>query len=123
MTAGPAVEEIWQDFRGSGVVQALDVDCWNGSNAQVQSFANNTGVTFPVIAKGGYLQDPSQYGIAYDDYVVIDKDGIVRYTSVNEPYSTGAGRYNGAHIRAAIQAWLPSGVEGRTWAAVKGLYR
>jgi hypothetical protein len=48
-----------------------------------------------------YLQSESEYGIFYDNYVVIDADGVVRYTSVGETF-TALGRFNDAHLRSAI---------------------
>ena len=66
----------------------------------MQSFIDITGYTFPVLRLGQTIQ--SLYGIFYDNYVVIDADGIIRYTSVNETYSTGTGRFHDGHLRAAI---------------------
>ena len=102
---------------------------YNGSVSAVQEFASAIGATFPVLRNAGYLQSPcpttpceTTYGIPYDNYVVVDANGIVRYTSVNEQY-TGVGRFNSANIRAAILAYLPTAVEGQTWAGVKQLFR
>ena len=102
---------------------------YNGSVAAVQEFASAIGATFPMLLNAGYLQAPcattpcqTTYGIPYDNYVVVDADGVVRYTSVNERF-TGVGRFNSVHIRAAILAYLPDAVEGRTWSGVKQLFR
>jgi len=65
----------------------------------VQGFINVTGYTFPVLRLGQSIQ--SLYGIFYDNYVVIDADGIIRYTSVNETY-TGLGRFHDGNLRAAL---------------------
>ena len=86
----------------------------------VQSFIDFTGYTFPVLRNAGYLQSTSLYGIYYDNYVVIDAQGIIRYTSVGEAYGQ-KGRFDEAHLRAAIQLALP--VENQTWSSVKALYR
>lgn len=98
------------------------MDFWNGNLASVQSFVAATGVTFPVLRNGGYLSSPDHYGIAYDNYVVVDAQGIVRYTSISEIYGA-LGRFNDAHIRDAIVAHLPVAVRDRTWSAVKSLFR
>ena len=101
----------------------MAIDCWNGNIAAVQSYIDLTGATYPVLRNGGYLSSPSDYGIAYDNYVVVDTEGFVRYTSVDEVF-TALGRFHGASIRAAIQKALPTtGLEGATWSAVKQLYR
>ena len=88
----------------------------------MQAFVTATGVTFPVLRNGGFLADSSQYGIPYDNYVVVDPQGIVRYTSVGEIYDA-LGRFDDAHIRAVVRAHLPLPVRASTWAAVKQLFR
>jgi hypothetical protein len=121
--AGPAVEQIWQDFAGAHPFQLLAVDFWNGTIASVQGYIDATGASYPVLRNGGFLSSPSQYGIAYDNYVVVDATGIVRYTSVDEVF-TSLGRFHDASIREAIEAALPTtALEGATWSAVKQLYR
>jgi hypothetical protein len=75
-----------------------------------------------VLLAGGFLQDPSFYNILYDNYVLVDANGIVRYTSVNEVF-TGTGRFDDSHLRAAIDQWLPTDVEPRTWSQVKSLFQ
>ncbi len=117
--AGPAVEQIWQDFRDTGVFQALALDMWNGREFEVQGYIDQTGTTFPVLRNAGFLQAPSQYGIPFDNYVVVDADGIVRYTSVDEP---GAS-FNEPVLRSTIQAHLPVGVRSDSWSRIKELYR
>jgi hypothetical protein len=118
------VERIWQDFRGTGRFQCLALDCWNGSAASVQSFVDATGITYPILRLAGYLQGqpPAGYALPYDNYVLVDAAGIVRYTSAGEPY-TVLGRFNDSTLRAAIRTYLPTGVEARTWSGMKGLFR
>lgn len=116
------MEQIWQEYRNRPF-QVLAIDCWNGNTANVESYIQIAGATYPVLRQGGYLTSPSEYGIPYDNYVVIDAEGIVRYTSVDEAF-TALGRFHAATIRAAILPLLPSlAVEGTTWTAVKQLYR
>jgi len=86
------------------------------------------GYTFPLLRLAGYLQNgpPSpSYELTYDNYVVVDADGIVRYTSQNRDHGpiSGVGRFADAEIRGAINANLPSAVTPSAWSAVKGLYR
>lgn len=96
---------------------------YNGNLRSVQEFIGVTGVTFPVLQNAGYLQQPRYYGIIRDNYVIVDTEGIVRYTSVNEPFNTRTGRFHDAHIRETIRSLLPTGVEPSTWTKLKGLYR
>lgn len=103
----------------------MALECWNGATASVQGFIDVTGYTFPVLRQAAYLQNapPLGYGLQYDNYVVVDAEGIVRYTS--QVYSHGSliGRFRDTELRAAIQSTLTSGIEARTWSTVKGLYR
>src|SRR2546426_12132560 len=126
--AGQAVETMWEEYRDRGDVQFFALDTYDGSVTAVQSFIDATGATFPVLRRAKYLLEPcstnpcqSTYGILYDNYVVIAPNGIVKYTSLNERF-TGVGRFSSIHIRAAIDANLPTGVESHTWSAVKKLY-
>jgi hypothetical protein len=98
----------------------LALDAWNGSATLVQRFIDDTGVTYPVLRQAGLTT--STYGIRYDNYVLVDSRGIVRYTSVNETF-TGVGRFHDAHLRAAIDQNLRTvPVTQTTWSQVKALY-
>ena len=101
----------------------MALDCWNGSKTEVQGFIARTGISFPVLQQAGFLQQAPYYDILYDNYVLVDADGIVRYTSVNEVYGIGLGRFDDGHLRTAIVQWLPTGLEPRTWSRVKALFR
>jgi len=116
--AAIAVEALWQDFSGQELM-VLALDVWNGNESGVQSFVDQTGVTFPVLRDAAFLSLDSRYGLKFDNFVVIDADGIVRYTSEHEfpiPYNEEA-------IRQTIDLYLPSAVKGAPWSVIKGLYR
>jgi hypothetical protein len=82
-------------------------------------------LSMPLLGLAFYLQQgtPLGYGIQYDNYVLVDAQGVVRYTSVNESHANPLGRFNDAALRTAIGQWLPSAVETRTWSTLKELYR
>lgn len=87
-----------------GQVQVLGVDLWNGSAGQLAGFQAVTGATFPLLlngmsAAGGNLQ--SLYG-TYDNYIVINKQGIVRYHAALS-YAQG-NRYHLNEIRGAVDS-------------------
>ena len=94
----------------------------------MQAFLDATGATYPVLQQAGYLQSAGTasmplYGIRYDNYVVVDALGIVRYTSVSEVF-TGLGQFHDAHLRTAIRQSLATvSVAPTSWSAVKELYR
>ena len=99
----------------------IDVDIWNGSLIQVQGFIDVTGTTFPVLRDAGFLSQPAYYGINYENYVVIDAEGIVRYVSTT--VQGGRGGWQEAAVRAAVVSALTVGTEPTTWSGVKELYR
>jgi len=112
------VEAIWQDFKDDEF-QVLGLDFWNGTAQNVQTFIDQTSATFPVLRDAGFLSLSSQYGITFDNFVIIDPEGIVRYTSENEAFNP----FNDEVIRQIINEHLPKTVEQIEWAAFKGLYR
>ncbi len=99
--------------RNPGEVQVIGVDLWNGSFGQLTGFRNQTGVTFPLLllgatATGGNVQ--TLYG-TYDNYVVISKQGKVRYhAALTWPHGD---RYHLDEIRGAVDTLVTptAGVE------------
>lgn len=96
------------------------MDMWNGTIAQVQTFKNQTGATFPLLlqgvsATGGNLN--TLYG-PYDNYIVIDKQGIVRYHAA-DLYAHG-NRYHLGEIRGVIDGLVsnPTGIGDDAFAAL-----
>ncbi len=103
--------DIQQYYAASnpGAVAVLGPDCWNGSSSQLTSFKNQTGATFPLLLSAGDVS--TLYGIAYDNFLVIDTQGIVRYISpTGQPL---ANRYDLTAIRATIDDLLQTDVETR----------
>ena len=103
--------DIAQHYANSspGEVQVLGVDLWNGTAAQLNSFRTTTGATYPLLlqgasAAGGNVE--SLYG-TYDNYVVLNKQGVVRYhAALNWPHGN---RYHLNEIRACVDS-LVSGL-------------
>jgi hypothetical protein len=110
---------VWQDYEDRGLV-VLAADCWNGIPFVAQGFVDATGITFPLLLDAAFLQ--SAY-VPYDNYVVIDPTGIVRYTSVDETF-LNVGRWNDAAVRSVVEQWLPTtATVPTTWSGLKSLYR
>ena len=75
----PSTESnIWQVFKND-TFNALALDTWNGSLSQAQSYVNSTGITYPLLTQAG--NELNNYGITYDNYLVLDHQGIIRYSS------------------------------------------
>ncbi|MEO5616618.1 MAG: FlgD immunoglobulin-like domain containing protein [Candidatus Eisenbacteria bacterium] len=113
MDDGPSFEaNIWQSYSQShpGQVQALGVDLWNGSLGAVQSFRDATGASFPLLLNGTSTVGGnvgSLYG-TYDNYIVMNKQGIVRYHAANIwPHGT---RYHLNEIRGTIDSLVTATV-------------
>ena len=109
-SAAPSVEQDIAEYyeaRSPGMLQVLGVDLWNGTPAQLTAFQTQTGVQFPLLlngaaATGGDVQ--SLYG-TYDNYVILDAQGIVRYhAALKWPHGN---RYHLDEIRAVLDPLVP----------------
>ncbi len=114
MNDGPSFEaDIWQAYAQShpGQVQALGVDLWNGTAGALTAFRDATGATFPLLrngslATGGNLA--TLYG-PYDNYVVMNKQGVVRYhAALSWPHGN---RYHLNEIRATVDSLVTATVD------------
>ncbi len=106
-------QDIWTAYNNShpGQVQVIGVDLYNGTAAQERSFGNATGATYPLLLRGAdgaagvgnlnTLYMPTS-GVTYDNYVVINKHGIVRYHAANR-YAHG-NRYHLNEIRGTVDS-------------------
>ena len=94
-----------------GQVQVVGVDEYNGTAAQLRSFKNQTGATYPLLllgasATGGNFA--TLYG-TFDNYVVVNKQGIVRYHAANIwPHGN---RYHLNEIRGCVDSLVSANVE------------
>jgi hypothetical protein len=91
-----------------GQVQVVGVDEWEGTAVDVRGFKNQTGVTFPLLlngtsAAGGNFA--TLYG-TYDNYIVVNKQGIVRYhAALGWPHGN---RYHLNEIRGCVDSLVSS---------------
>ena len=68
---------MWQDFKDESFV-TLGVDVWNGTPTQVSAnFRGKVKTSFPLLLNGSSVA--RTYGLGYEDYLVIDHQGIIRY--------------------------------------------
>lgn len=119
MADGPFVEsEIWQYYQGTypGQVQVLGPDVGNGTAAQLAQFRVSAGnLTFPLLqlcADGSFASDTNLL-VPYnqrDNYVVINKAGIIRYHA-DDAWDYG-NRYHVNELRGTIDSLVsnPAGV-------------
>lgn len=107
LSDGPSVQQQIHEYYASvspGEVEVIGVDVWNGNAAGVNGFKNATGATYPLLmngatATGGNVE--SLYG-PWDNYLVISKQGIVRYHSaLTYPHGN---RYQLGEIRGAVDS-------------------
>ena len=89
------------------------MDIWNGTTTQLRSFRDQTGVTFPLLLNGAVAAGgnfSTLYG-TWDNYVVVSKQGIVRYhAALTWPHEN---RYHLNEIRGSIDTLVTqvTGVE------------
>ncbi len=99
-------QNIWQAYQAShpGQVQVLGADIYNGTPSQLRSFKTSTGATYPLLlfaasSTGGNMN--TLYG-TWDNYIVINKQGIVRYHAADRwPHGN---RYHLDEIRATVDS-------------------
>lgn len=87
-----------------GQVQVVGVDLWNGTASQMNVFRQQTGATFPLALNGAAAAGGNVEALVgtYDNYVVVSKQGIVRYhAALTWPHGN---RYHLDEIRAAIDS-------------------
>ena len=98
----PSTEtDIWQKYK-SDSFQAIALETWNGSLSQATSYLNLTKITYPLLLSAGNALN--LFGITYDNYLVIDHQGILRYSSAK---NGGLGeRYRLNEIKDEIETYL-----------------
>ena len=96
----------YYDARNPGQVQVLGVDLYNGTPAQLQTFQSSTGAQYPLLlygatATGGNVGELYvSNDIPWDNYIVISRQGIVRYhAALTWPHGN---RYHLSEIRGSI---------------------
>lgn len=99
-----------------GQVQVVGVDEWNGTVVDLRGFQQETGVTFPLLLNGASVTGgnfATLYG-TYDNYVVVNKQGIVRYHAALQ-WPLG-NRYHLNEIRGCVDSLVSAvvGVEPET---------
>lgn len=98
----PSTEtDIWQYYQSESF-QSIALETWNGSLSQAITYVNITGITYPLLIGAGNTLN--LFGMTYDNYLVIDHQGILRYSSAE---NGGLGeRYRLNDIKDAIETYL-----------------
>jgi peroxiredoxin len=63
-------------YAGNDMVQVIGLDLWDGTEGNVTSFRDQTGVTFPLLLNASVVA--SEYGTSNDRLVVVDQQGNIR---------------------------------------------
>jgi peroxiredoxin len=114
---GPAFEQEIRQYCAANEpdeVVVLGVDMYNGSDPQVTAFKNSTGAGYLLLrngalAAGGNLADITNGLGPNDNYVVINKQGIIRFNTYHE-YAHG-NRYQPDRIRACVDSLVSPTVD------------
>jgi peroxiredoxin len=110
----PSVQaDLWQYYQNQypGQVQVLSADVFNGTPAQLNSFRNTTGATYPLLLNATTEAGGNLYDLYYpdtDDYIVINKQGIVRYHAAD--LHAHGQRYVLSELRGCIDSLVSSTV-------------
>lgn len=98
----PSTEaNIWQVYKDNPF-QALALDTWDGTLAQAQAYADISGITYPLLIEASSALD--LFGMTYDNYVVIDHQGVLRYSSAGN--GNLGERYRLSDIQDVIEEYL-----------------
>jgi hypothetical protein len=100
----------------------IGVDVWDGSPTQVNAyFRLATNTTYPLLLKGSPIGHV--YGIGFEDYVVIDHEGIIQYRRFTFGASNKSKTAQDAIIEAlsVLPAKAPekTAVEADSWGRIK----
>ena len=104
---GASVElDVWQHYQAlyPGRVQVVGADLWDGTPGDLNNYRNITGTTYPLLllgtgGAGGNLT--SLYG-TYDNFVILNSQGIVRYHAADS-WPQG-NRFHLNEIRACVDS-------------------
>jgi hypothetical protein len=88
-------------------VIVVGADIWNGSPSGLNTFKNQTGITFPLLLDAG-TDTGGNLTTAYydrDNYVIIDQLGIERFSARQQGYAYGAA-LDVPRMRALVDSLL-----------------
>jgi hypothetical protein len=116
MADGPSVEtDLWQYYQthAPGKVMVVGVDLYNGTPANLQSFKDITGATYPLLLNGAHPTGGNVFALYgdRDNYVILDQDHVVRFSARAQGYVYHAA-LDVPRMRALIDSLLfdPTGV-------------
>lgn len=109
----PQIETGFHQRFGSRGLYVLAIDAAGCRQDQLEQFRNVTGITYPLLANGGIVQDA--YNESTGTLVLVDGEGIVRFV---------ARQYDEPSLRDAVEATLreANSVKEETWGLIKNLY-
>ncbi|HYM82492.1 MAG TPA: redoxin domain-containing protein [Candidatus Limnocylindria bacterium] len=112
VTNAPSFEQnVWQYYQTNypGQVQVVSGDVYNGTPGQLNGFRTQTGATYPLLLNATLEQGGNFYDLYYpdtDDYVVINKQGIVRYHAAD--LHAHGQRYKLSELRGCVDSLVTS---------------
>jgi hypothetical protein len=87
-------------------VKVIGADNFSGMPSELQSFKNQTGVTYPLLLNAGSATGTNMF-VVYgdrDNFVIVDPSGIVRYHA-QDLWAYG-NRYHRDELRAVVNAYV-----------------
>jgi peroxiredoxin len=112
------LESDFNSAYGAKGLVVLGLDCWDGTTQQLRDFASANGVSYTLL--GGAGDTASLYGVSYNSFVVIDREGVVRLVL----QGPDASAYDHDRIEKTVKSLLqdPAALEEQTWGAIKALF-
>lgn len=69
--------KIHQAYKSYDDFGIIGLDTWDGSKSQVNSFKEQTNITYPLGLKAGEMEDI--YSTSYDRFLIIDREGKIAH--------------------------------------------
>lgn len=106
-----------QKYSDKGLA-VFGVDCWNGSQSEVDAFRSSSGASYPLLMGGASFA--SECDLSYNSFLLVDQGGTVRYLSAGP----SASAYDEATLTQQAEYYLNrvSLPNLATWGAIKTLY-
>lgn len=115
----PQVQSAFFETYANRELVVLGIECKGGSAEQLESFATQTGVDFPILMEGAGTR--STYDLPVNSFVLVGTGGKVRYIASGPD----ANAYNESAMKAAVETALNEAntTKASTWGRIKNLYK
>jgi len=119
ISTAPQVQSSFYGAYATRGLVVLGIETGGGSGEQVESFADATGVLFPLLLDGAATR--AAYDVPTNSFVLVDNSATVQYVALGP----GTDSYRESAMKAAVEAALREAntTKTSTWGLIKNLYK